>query len=113
MIAKAKNKFLRLSPSKIRQVIDLVRGEDVSRALTLLSHMNRRPKDYVVKTLKSAIANAGVKGIQPNELYISRITADEGVRWKRHRAVAFGRAMGILKRTTHLNIELDLKGKSR
>ncbi|PIQ88366.1 MAG: 50S ribosomal protein L22 [Candidatus Omnitrophica bacterium CG11_big_fil_rev_8_21_14_0_20_42_13] len=111
MISRAENKFLRLSPRKTREVIDLIRGEDVSYALGLLPNLNKRPRDYVLKTLRSAIANAKVKGIEPQQLYISRISADEGARWKRYRAAAFGRAAPILKRTVHLKIELDLKHK--
>jgi large subunit ribosomal protein L22 len=111
MIAKAENRFLRISSRKVREVIDLIRGEDVTSALSILSHINKRPKYYVEKTLRSAVANAKVKGIKEDDLYISRITADEAARWKRYRAVAFGRATMILKRTTHLKIELDLKGQ--
>ena len=111
MIARAESRFLRLSPGKVREVIDLIRGEDVTRALTLLSNLNKQPKVCVGKTLKSAVANAGIKGIEPGQLYVSRVTADEGARWKRFRPAAFGRATKILKRTTHLRIELDLKGK--
>ena len=81
------------------------------RALITLDSMSRRPKYYVRKALLSAVANAKVKGVESNDLYVSRITADEGARWKRFRAAAFGRAASILKRTTHLKIELDLKGK--
>lgn len=109
MIAKAENRFVRLAPRKVREVMNLIRGEDVSRALSLLHNLNRRPAAIVEKTLKSAIANAKVKGIEPERLYISRITADEGPRWKRFRAASFGRATEILRRTAHFKIELDLK----
>ncbi|MFQ5681134.1 MAG: 50S ribosomal protein L22 [Candidatus Omnitrophota bacterium] len=109
MIAKAETKFLRLSPRKVRDVVNLIRGKDVSRALVTLSHLRKRPVVSVEKTLRSAVANAGVKGVNSEQLYISRITADEGARWKRFRAAAFGRANRILKRTTHLKIELDIK----
>ncbi|HDZ77349.1 MAG TPA: 50S ribosomal protein L22 [Candidatus Omnitrophica bacterium] len=111
MISKAESKFLRLSSRKVRDVINLIRGKDISRALITLDNVDRRPKYYVRKALLSAVANAKVKGVESNNLYISRITADEGVRWKRFRAAAFGRASSILKRTTHLKIELDLRGK--
>lgn len=113
MIAKAENRFLRISSRKTRGVIDLIRGADVSHAVILLSNLNKGPKVFIYKTLKSAIANARVKGIEPERLYISRITADEGARWKRYRAAAFGRATKILKRTTHLKIELDLISADR
>lgn len=111
MIAKAENKFIRVSPRKVREVINLIRGEDVLRAINLLGGLNRRPVTTIKKTLQSAVANAKTKGLMPEQLYICRIIADQGPMWKRFRAASFGRASGILRRTTHLKIELDLKGK--
>ncbi|MDP1853110.1 MAG: 50S ribosomal protein L22 [Candidatus Omnitrophota bacterium] len=111
MIAKAENRFVRLAPRKVREVINLIRGEDTLKALAVLYNLNRRPVTMIQKTLKSAIANAKSKGIEERQLYISRITADEGPMWKRSKAASFGRAARILRRTTHLKIELDLKGK--
>ena len=111
MIVQAKGSFLRISPRKTRQVTDLIKGQDVSRALSILSNVNQRPKYYIEKILKSAISNAKQKGLNEDQLYISKITADEGPMWKRFRAVAFGRAAKITKRTSHIKIELDLKTK--
>lgn len=109
MIAKAQGKFLRVSASKVKQVIDLIRGRDCNSALAILTSVNKRPKEYIIKILKSAIANAKQKGLKPEDLYISKIVADKGPSWKRFRAAAFGRATPILKRTAHLNIELEAK----
>ncbi len=109
MIAKASGKFIRVSATKLRQVIDLIRGRDVNTALAVLIAVNKRPKEYIIKILKSAIANAKVKGLNPKDLYISKINADNGPSWKRFRAAAFGRAAPILKRTAHLNIELEAR----
>ena len=109
MIAKAKGKFLRVAPRKARQVIDLIRGIDVTLALAVLNNLNKGSKPYIEKILKSAISNAKQKGIQIEQLYISKIVADEGAAWKRFRAAAFGRAAKIRKRTSHINIELDIK----
>lgn len=111
MIAKARGRFLRLSSKKTRLVIDLLRGQDVNRALAILANINKRSRPYIEKILKSAISNAKQKGLQENQLFISKITADEGPMWKRFRAAAFGRATKILRRTSHINIELDLKSK--
>ncbi len=111
MIAQAKGRFLRLSPRKTRQVIDLLRGQSVNHALAILANINKRSKPYVEKILKSAISNAKQKGLQVDQLFISKITADEGPMWKRFRAAAFGRATKILRRTSHIKIELDLKSK--
>ena len=109
MIAKAEGKFLRISPTKVRQVIDLIRGKDVLLAQALLINLNKRPCEYLIKILKQAIANAKVKGFNPDKLYISKIICDVGPSWKRFKAAAFGRATPIKKRTSHIRIELDLK----
>ena len=111
MIVNARGRFLRISPTKTRQVIDLIRGQDVTRALSILANTNKRPRYHVEKILKSAISNAKQKGLQEDQLFISKIVADEGPMWKRYRAAAFGRATMIRKRTSHINIELDLKNK--
>ena len=109
MIAKAEGKFLRVSPSKVRQVIELIKNKDASEAQGILIALNKRPKEYLIKLLKSAVANAKVKGFQIEQLYISKLVCNSGPSWKRFKAAAFGRASPILKRTSHIRIELDLK----
>lgn len=109
MIVKAETKFLRISPSKVRQVMDLIRDKDVVQAEAILVALNKRPKELLLKILRAAIANAKVKGFSPGQLYISKITCDVGPIWKRFKAAAFGRAASIKKRTAHIKIELDLK----
>ena len=109
MIASAQGKFLRLSPSKVRIVLDLIRGKDAIVAQSILLHLDKRPKEYLIKILKSAIANAKVKGFAAEKLYISKIVCNPGPMWKRFKAAAFGRAASIVKRTVHIKIELDLK----
>ena len=111
MIAQAKAKFLRVSPTKVRQVIDLIRGKDVKSSLTILAHVQKGSRDKIKKVLNSAISNAKQKGLNEDQLFISKITADLGSSWRRFRAAAFGRATPIDKKTTHLTIELDLKTK--
>lgn len=111
MIASAKGKFLKLTPNKVRQVLDLIRGKDVAAALAILSSLNKRPVVFLKKILNSAISNAKQKGIQKEQLYISKIVADNGPTWKRFRAASFGRASKILKRTSHITVELDMKLK--
>ncbi len=113
MISKAEGKFLRISPTKVSQVMDLVRGKGAKEALSILINLNKRPKEYLVKILKSAIANAKVKGFDAEQLYLSRILCNPGPSWKRFKAAAFGRAQPILKRTSHIKIELDLKEKDQ
>ncbi|MCA9408143.1 MAG: 50S ribosomal protein L22 [Candidatus Omnitrophica bacterium] len=100
-----------MSPTKVRQVIDLIRGRDVSSSLAILRHVNKASTKTIGKILESAISNAKQKGLNEDQLYVSKIVADQGPSWKRFRAAAFGRATGILKKTTHLTIELDLLTK--
>ncbi len=109
MIAKAELKFIRISPTKINQVMDLIRKKDAQDAQAILFHLNKRPKEYLSKILKSAIANAKVKGFNVEQLYVSRAVCNPGPSWKRFKAAAFGRAAPILRRTSHVLIELDLK----
>ena len=111
MIAKAEGKFLRISPTKTRQVIDLIRHKDAQEAVGLLVSLNKRPKEYLIKILRSAIANAKVKGFNVEQLYVSKAICNVGPSWKRFKAAAFGRASPILKRTSHIKIELDIKSK--
>lgn len=108
MIAKAQGNFLRLKPMNVRQVIDLIRGKDVSTSLVTLAQVEKGATAMLTKILNSAISNAKQKGLTEEQLYISKITADQGPMWKRFRAASMGRATPILKRTTHITIELDL-----
>jgi large subunit ribosomal protein L22 len=110
MIAQAQGKFIRLSSTKVRQVIDLIRGKGADEALSILLAVNKRPKECLIKILKQAIANAKTKGFEARQLFISKITCDGGPMWKRFKAAGFGRANPILKRTSHIKIELDVKG---
>lgn len=111
MIAKARGRFIRVAPRKVRQVIDLIRGHDVASSLTLLGQVHKGPMTHIRKVLNSAVSNARQKGFTEDQLVISKITADEGPMWKRYRAASFGRATPILKRTTHLTVELNLRTK--
>ncbi len=108
MIAKAQGNFLRLKPMNVRQVIDLIRGKDVSTSLVTLAQVEKGATGMLTKILNSAVSNAKQKGLTEEQLYISKITADQGPMWKRFRAASMGRATPILKRTTHITIELDL-----
>ena len=111
MIVKAIAKYVRVSPRKVRMVINLIRGRSVPQALNILFNMNKGARRPVEKVLKSAVSNAEVKmpGMEKEEFYISKITADGGPMLKRYRAAAMGRATMIRKRTTHILVELDTK----
>ena len=108
MIAQAKGRYFRVSPTKVKLVIDLIRGKDVVSSLAILQQTPKGSTGKIAKLLNSAVSNAKQKGLTERQLFISKITADQGPMWKRFRAATFGRANPILKRTTHLTIELDL-----
>lgn len=108
MIASARGRFLRVSSMKVRQVIDVIRGKDVLTSQALLAHINKGSSFFVKRVLDSAINNAKQKGIMEEQLFISYISANHGGAWKRYRAASFGRATPILRRSTHLTVELDL-----
>ncbi len=109
MVAKAIARYVRMSPRKIRYVIDHLRGKSVLEAEKILLGINKRAKYPVYKVLKSAVSNALNKNIPLEALYISKITADPGPIWKRWRAGTMGRAMPIRKRTAHITVELDVR----
>ena len=94
-----------MSASKARQVLDLIRGEDVQRAAEILNGTEREAAEVIGKVLQSAVANAAHNDQQnPEELYVSACYADEGATMKRWRPRARGRATRIRKRTCHITI---------
>jgi large subunit ribosomal protein L22 len=109
MIVKAEGRYLRLAPRKVRLSLELIRSKGVAEAESILLSMNKRANEYLVKIIRSAVANAKVKGFNPAQLYVSEAVCNGGPMWKRFKAAAFGRAEPILKRTAHIRIELDLK----
>lgn len=102
---KAVLRHCRMSATKARQVLDLVRGEDVDRATEILRNTPREAATVVGKVLASAVANAVHNdGEDAEELYISACFADEGTTLKRWRPRARGRATRIRKRTCHITV---------
>ncbi len=94
-----------MSASKARQVLDLIRGEDVQRAAEILTGTEREAAEVIGKVLGSAVANAVHNDQQnPEDLYVSACYADEGATMKRWRPRARGRATRIRKRTCHITI---------
>ncbi len=106
----AKLRHLRTSPRKVRLVINLIRGLDITVAENQLKFLPKKSAEPVLKLLKSATANAlnSFNAIKEN-LFISKITVDQGPTLKRWRPRAMGRATPIMKRTSHLTIELESK----
>ena len=107
MEAKATAKYVRMSPSKLKPVTDLVRGKDLNEALTILKFTSGKGAELVEKIVQSAAANAeNNHDMNPVELYVAEIYANQGPTMKRFRAGAQGRASMILKRTSHIAVTL-------
>ena len=108
MEAKAVAKYIRMSPQKVRLVVDLVRGKKVQEARNILLYTRKYAAGIVAKVLKSALANAAQNpNIDENILYVKEIFVGQGPTLKRWRARAQGKAAGIKKRTTHITVVLD------
>jgi large subunit ribosomal protein L22 len=105
---KASATHIRISPRKVRMVVDTVRGKSVSQALSILGFTRKKAALPVQKLLKSAVANAvengGINDVET--LVIDRIMVDEGPTLKRYMPRARGRATPIRKRTSHIRIIL-------
>ena len=110
MISKASASFIRIAPRKVRYVIDLIRAKSVPQAQAILAGSPRRAGEIVKKLLDQAVDAAGKNSqLQPEQLVVSKILADGGPSMKRFRAATMGRANKIKKRTSHIQLELDLK----
>ena len=108
--AKAIAKNVRVTPRKVRLVIDLVRGLNVKEALGILSNVNRAASEPVMKVIKSAAANATNNfGMDEDALYISEIYANEGLRMKRYLPRAKGSASGLVKRSSHITCVVKMR----
>lgn len=106
--ARATARYLRMSASKVRVVLDLIRGKQVAHAIEILSFSERLAAQEVLKCLNSAIANAEHNDDIPSEqLYISACFADQGPSLRRYRPRARGRAGRINKQTCHVTIEVS------
>jgi large subunit ribosomal protein L22 len=103
----AKLKYARISPQKCRLVADAVRGQSVGNALQTLTLMQKKGARIVKKVLESAIANAEHNhGADIDELKVSMIHIDEAPTLKRFRARAKGRSSRIIKRNSHITVQV-------
>lgn len=109
MEAKAVAKYVRMSPIKLKPVADLVRGKDVDEALTILKFTPGKGAEIVEKVVQSALANADVKEMDTDNLYVAEVYANQGPTMKRWRAGSQGRASIILKRSSHVGVTLKEK----
>jgi len=106
--AVAKARFVRVSPSKARRVIDLVRGKSVAEALDILRWAPQAASEPVAKVIASAAANAqNNNGLDPSTLVVASVYADDGPTAKRIRPRAQGRAFRIRRRTSHITVVVE------
>ncbi|HVQ99535.1 MAG TPA: 50S ribosomal protein L22, partial [Mycobacterium sp.] len=106
--AVAKARFVRVSPTKARRVIDLVRGKSVADALDILRWAPQSASVPVAKVIASAAANAqNNNGLDPATLVVATVYADDGPTAKRIRPRAQGRAFRIRRRTSHITVVVE------
>jgi large subunit ribosomal protein L22 len=105
MEARAKARYVRVTPRKARRVVDLIRGMPANEAQAALAFAPQSASAPVGKVLASAIANAGqTRSVDSGSLVVSRAWVDEGPTLKRFRPRAQGRGYRILKRTSHITV---------
>ena len=105
---KAIAKYIRISPSKVHVVLDLIRGKNYKDAVAILKTTAKAAAEPVLKCMNSAAANAEVNlGMNKDTLYVAECFADQGPTLKRMQPVSRGRGYRILKRTSHITVILD------
>lgn len=110
MQAKAMAWQVRISTTKVRQVLELIRGKKAADALVILKHTPNRGARYIEKTLKSAVANAEHNlGLDIDKLVVVSATADQGAFMKRFRPVSHGRAHAFRRHTSHITVAVAEK----
>jgi len=114
MEISAKLSYLRIAPRKTRLLADLVRGKSVKEAQTVLGFTIKKGSLPVLKLLNQAVASAiNNFQLEADNLYIAKITVDEGPKYKRWRPRARGQAYEIQKKTSHITIILEEKVKTK
>jgi len=110
-VASAKLRYVRISPQKARLVADMVRGQDVDDALRTLKFTQKRSAPMISKLISSAVANAADVDptVEVADLYVKTIFVDGGPTLRRYLPRAQGRATRILKRTSHITLELGTR----
>ncbi|MDE5601740.1 MAG: 50S ribosomal protein L22 [Clostridia bacterium] len=101
-------KYVRISPYKVRIVLDIIKGKPVTEAIAILENTPKAASEVLLKVVNSAAANAeNNQNLARNDLYIAECYANEGPTLKRIQAVSKGRAYRINKRTSHVTVVLD------
>lgn len=110
MEVKASLKYARVGAQKARLVADVVRGKNVNEAVKTLTFLNKKTAGLIKKLIESAVANAEYKKVMDvDNLYVKSIWVDQGPSLKRFRPRAQGRAFGVHKKTSHINVVLEEK----
>jgi len=108
--ARAYLKYVRISPRKVKIVLDLIRGKDVATAMAILKNTPKSASEYLMKLLKSAVANAEHNfSMDASKLYVSECFVCPGPTLKRIMPRAQGRAFRIFKRTSHITLAVKEK----
>ncbi|MBI4713293.1 MAG: 50S ribosomal protein L22 [Planctomycetes bacterium] len=108
MSYQAKLNYARITPRKLRLVVDLIRGKKAVDAQKILRYSTKRAAAFIYKLLNSAIANATVNpNVTADNLYVAKVTVGCGPIIKRWRSAPQGRAVPIKKRTSHTTLVLD------
>ena len=108
--ARAYLKYVRISPRKVKIVLDLIRGKDVATAMAILKNTPKSASEHLIKLLKSAVANAEHNfNMDASKLYVSECFVCPGPTLKRIMPRAQGRAFRIFKRTSHITLAVKEK----
>ena len=108
--ARAIARNVRVTPRKVRLVIDVIRGKDVKEALGILDNINKAAALPVAKLIKSAAANATNNfGLDESRLYVAEIYANDGIRMKRYLPRAKGSASGLVKRASIITVVVKMR----
>ncbi len=101
-------KYVRISPFKVRIVLDIIKGKPVTEAIAILENTPKAASEVLIKLVNSAAANAeNNQNLARNDLFVAECYANEGPTLKRIQAVSKGRAYRINKRTSHITVVLD------
>ena len=103
-------KYIRISPYKVRVVLDVIRGKGVDEAVAILENLSKAGAEPIKKVVMSAAANAEHNlGMNPHDLFVAECYADQGPTLKRMQPMSKGRGYRIFKRTSHITVVLDAK----
>ena len=107
---RAVAKYIRISPYKVRVVLDIIRGKSVDEAKAILENVSKAGAEPIKKVLMSAAANAEHNlNMNSHDLFVAECYADQGPTLKRMQPMSKGRGYRILKRTSHITVVLDAK----